>query len=111
MTGHIVFLIEILTPTNLLENGQWAEFQSDPSALNWASGDPSQYSTRIQNALSGGATRTFGSAEVTPENLQTIRNRGQGSADTNGYVEEISGSGGSVFLMTEPQFAFARGLQ
>jgi hypothetical protein len=102
------FLIDILTPTAALANGDWAEFATDPSTLNWASSDPNQYSQRIQDALAGGATRTFGSTELSQGQIDTLHGMGQGSAPTNGYVEEIIGSGGIVFLMTEDQFIYAR---
>ena len=55
-----IFLSDLLTPTQELRDGEWANFANDTSNLDWTNPSQGQYSLEIQNALAGGATRTFG---------------------------------------------------
>jgi hypothetical protein len=97
------FLKITLTPTEELDP-PLPVFGSDVSTLNWMSASSNQYSLEMQNWLGMGAARTVGSQELSQSQIDTLRQRGPGSGEANGFVTEIIGESGSLFLMTENQF-------
>lgn len=122
-----IFLENLLKPVSQLPLG--TAFANVVTNINWSSGDTSQYSLRMQNAVAAGAIRTFGSTEINAlsassfhDLVQRHQNQSEGwvvfiSANLDwpdvGYnpADSTPQAPAGVFLMTIDQFNYAQGLQ
>ena len=120
------FLMNMLTPVAELTNeaSNASAYATEPLGVAWEQHDFNLYTTEVQNIISQGANRTFGSTEfnnlLPGSQTQLIDNKQNGTGD-GGWVEfyplnstitadGINGAPSGVFLMTPAQFNFAQAL-
>jgi len=120
------FLTNILTKVQDLTNeaSNALAYATEPLGVPWDQYNPSQYTVQVQNIISQGANRTFGSTEFNTLSVTSqdqLINDKQNGTGSGGWTEfyplnstiNNSNSGGAppgVFLMTPTQFNLAQDL-